>query len=121
MKEFNLPDPSIPPVPRNLSDEARRSAIVNELRESQAQTLILLGDQPIRWFLKFFDQRCSRLSDFGTDHSAYGKKHRVDISGISIDVLPLAHPRQVARLGSSSKVWHELHQEWIKKNHFSDS
>jgi uracil-DNA glycosylase len=115
MKDFNLPIPSIPTVPSSLSDGARRTAIVNELRESQAQTLILLGDQPIRWFLKSFDQKWSRLSDFGTDSSAYGKLHKVDIAGIPINVLPLAHPRQVARLGRSSKAWYELHQEWIKR------
>jgi hypothetical protein len=32
---------------------------------------------------------------------------------MSIDVLPLVHPRQAGRLGASSKHWHETHQHWM--------
>jgi hypothetical protein len=34
--------------------------------------------------------------------------------GTQIDVLPLAHPRQVAKLGKSSPTWFNLHQAWLE-------
>ncbi len=108
-EQYGLPEHSIPPVPTRLADDHRRSEILQELRDSQAETLILLGDQPIKWFLRHFDNRWKRLSDF----EPYGQRHRTDIDGITIDVLPLVHPRQAARLGASSKHWHDAHQQWL--------
>ena len=108
--KHGLPIPSIPPVPDELADAPRRAAILEELRESQASVLVLLGDQPIRWFLRFFDSRWSKLSDFG----AYGRLHATKIDGRDVQVLPLAHPRQASRLGFSSAHWFEEHDGWIK-------
>ena len=42
----------------------------------------------------------------------YGKCTDVEIGGKMIKVLPLAHPRQIARLGSSKK-WYVIHQKWL--------
>lgn len=106
---MGLPVPSIPPVPTCLADATRRQSILNEFLESQAETLILLGDQPIRWFLSSFDSRWQRLRDF----DSYGKRHEVVICGRRVQILPLAHPRQVARLGQSSLGWYERHTRWI--------
>ncbi len=108
--QHGLPIPSIPSVPEELADAPRRAAILEELRESQASVLILLGDQPIRWFLRFFDSRWSRLSDFG----AYGRLHATKIDGKDWQVLPLVHPRQAGRLGFSSAHWFEEHERWAK-------
>lgn len=112
MIAYGLPEPSFPPVPQVPADAARRDEILAEIRASEADTLILLGDDPIRWFLTPYDPRWNRLRDFGTEADAYGRLHAVDLDGTSIDVLPVAHPRQVAQLGRSSLRWYELHKTW---------
>lgn len=103
-------------MPVILADECRRKEIWEELRESGAGTLILLGDKPIEWFLRHFDSRWKRLSDFGLEDD-YGRVHEtnLEIEGRRIKVLPLAHPRQIAGLGKSSAEWFRLHKEWIEK------
>ena len=110
--KLRLPKWSVPPVPSVLADDARRQAIADELLESEADVLILLGDQPIRWFLKSYASDYRKLSDFGTTPETYGRLHEVTISGRGLRVLPIAHPRQVARLGRSSARWFELHEQW---------
>jgi len=62
-----LADHSVPPVPIRLTNENRRKAIMDEIAESKARILLLLGDKPIQWFLSYFDNRWSKLSDFGYD------------------------------------------------------
>jgi len=113
-EKHELPVPSVPPVPKILANSARQKAILNELVESQAKILILLGDQPIRWFLNRWDSSQERLADFGTDVRSYGRLQPMSIEGRKVSVLPLAHPRQVARLGFHSKKWYDIHQEWKK-------
>jgi uracil-DNA glycosylase len=115
IEEYNLPIPSVPEVPGQLTNEKRRAAILNELMESGANTLILLGDKPIQWFLKHFDQRWNRLSDFTQNEDTYGRLHSTQIRGKKIKILPLAHPRQIEKLGRSSVKWYEYHQTWIRQ------
>ncbi len=112
-QQYALPAPTVSPVPKVLADEKRREAIVSEIHESNADTLILLGDQPIQWFLSYYDQRWHSLKDFGNESQTYGRLHPVQVDGKTIEVLPLAHPRQIAKLGRSSVVWYDLHQSWI--------
>jgi uracil-DNA glycosylase len=107
--KYKLPLPTVPKVPNRLSDSARRQAILEELEESGTEMLILLGDKPIQWFLQYYDERWKRLSDFKT----YGKEYTTKIGGKKYQVLPLAHPRQIAQLGRSTRKWFELHQEWL--------
>ena len=114
--QYKLDRPTVPPVPRRLTDENRRNAILSEFTESQANVLVLLGDKPIQWFLSFFDTRWSNLSDFGRDSQLYGKLHPVKLAGKEIMILPLAHPRQIAKLGPSSTVWFEIHRTWQKQS-----
>jgi hypothetical protein len=112
MQEYNLPLPTVPDAPKDGKiTVARRQEILDELRQSQAPLLILLGDQPIKWFLRHFDKRWERLSDFGP----YGEKHKVSLDGLEVEVLPLCHPRQAGRLGPSSKEWYDKHGEWVGK------
>jgi uracil-DNA glycosylase len=111
VEKHGLPMPSVPPVPQVLADDARRHAILAEIRESKTPLLVLLGDEPIKWFLRHFDRRWSRLSDFGV----YGQRHSVRLDGAGVELLPLAHPRQAARLGRSSERWARSHEEWIAK------
>ena len=108
-EKYGLPLPSAPKVPNKLSDKERRRTILEELEESGAEELILLGDKPIQWFLRYFDERWKRLSDF----HPYGKRHITEIAGKKYRVLPLAHPRQIAKLGRSTRKWFELHRDWL--------
>jgi len=105
----NLPEVSIPRVPKSFCDEERAQEIVKELEESKAKKIILLGDTPIKEFLTRFDDRFKRLSDF----NIYGKWHKFKIREKEYQVLPLVHPRQAGKLGKSSYDWFKKHQNWI--------
>ncbi|MHC1784936.1 MAG: hypothetical protein AB9891_19655 [Anaerolineaceae bacterium] len=115
VKKFGLAEHSVSQVPNPLIDENRRMEILDEFMESGAGTLILLGDQPIKWFLNYFIKHAYKLADFGRDGESYGRLHDVLIGDKVINVLPLAHPRQIAKLGQSSPVWYGLHEIWLKK------
>jgi hypothetical protein len=110
---YGLPEPTVPPVPKAFSDEKRRRAILDELRESGADVLILLGDQPIRWFLAYFEPRWKQLKDFLLDGQPYGTLFSARIDGVPMTVLPVAHPRQIAQLGTSSRDWYDRHRVWV--------
>jgi hypothetical protein len=111
IEKHALPIPTTPTLPDPLTTESRRSEILAELRESKAKTIVLLGDQPIKWFLSHFETRWKRLADI----EPYGQLHDAIIDNETFSVLPLAHPRQAARLGSSSATWYEKHVAWIKR------
>jgi uracil-DNA glycosylase len=106
----DLPESSVPPVPDELASDERCRQILAELEESRANVLILLGDQPIRWFLKDWKPAFKRLSDL----PEYGRLHRQRVGEREIHVLPLAHPRQIAKLGQSSEKWFKLHEQWTE-------
>jgi uracil-DNA glycosylase len=113
-KEYNLPAATIPDFTKTeLNSRERRQEIVQELEESKADTLILLGDLPIQWFLKFYCPEYTKLSDFGKNREEYGKPRNLTINGKPYKVLALCHPRQADRLGSSSEEWGKLHEQWI--------
>jgi uracil-DNA glycosylase len=115
-KRYELSKPTVPTVPTILTNETRRNAIWDEIQESGANILVLLGDKPVQWFLTYFDPRWKRLGDFIKDGQPYGEFWNVEIKGKKMEVLPLAHPRQIAKLGKSSPVWYDQHQIWIKKD-----
>jgi hypothetical protein len=102
-------------VPIALTNETRRKVIWDEIQQSGARTLILLGDKPIQWFLTYFNPSWKRLGDFLRDGQPYGKLWTINIMDKQMEVLPLAHPRQIAKLGQSSSVWYEHHQIWINQ------
>jgi len=92
-RQFGLPPASVPSVPARLADAHRQEEILAELNASQAEVLILLDDQPIKWFLSTFDSRWKLLSDFGDTPQSYGQLHPVSIAGRRLRVLPVVHPR----------------------------
>ena len=108
-------------IPEFREDEIKENAvqrhleILSELENSGANTIILLGDLPIRWFLHFFDKR-TKLSQFGNSQDTYGLRHDIVINNKSYSVIPLCHPRNAARLGAFSKTWAELHDVWMRKS-----
>ena len=110
-----LPEVTVPSVPKQLCSDTRRAAILAELKESKAEKIILLGDEPISWFLQSFDKRYARLRNFGDTPDTYGREHTVSIAGKDYQVLPLVHPRQAAKLGAHSSEWYGLHQAWLAR------
>ena len=109
-KEVNIPY-NFPLVPSCIADESRIQAIVNELEKSGADKVILLGDEPIKYFLYRFNSNVSKLSSI----TPYGKEIEFSINNKSYTAICLAHPRQTARLGKSNLHWFECHQEWMQR------
>lgn len=109
---FGLPKVDLPPVPKEFADKPRREEVLAEVVAAEPEVIVLLGDQPIRNWLRHYDKRWSRLSGFGCEPETYGRLHNADIAGKSYQVLPVAHPRQVSGLGMHSTKWRELHDQW---------
>ncbi len=107
--ENKLPQYDIPDVPKILASEDRINEILIELKKSNADTIVLLGDQPIKYFLSKFSKDYKKLTDF----EIYGSPTKVLIDNKMYTVIALAHPRQVSKLGSSNNKWYELHKEWV--------
>jgi hypothetical protein len=118
IQKFGLPPATIRDFKKEelkVNSKLRCEEILEELETSQAETLILLGDLPIYWFLRFHDKRFSRLAQFGESNLTYGRAHEISINNKIFKVIPLCHPRQAARLGSSSDKWGNLHEQWVKE------
>lgn len=114
IQKYGLAPATIPDFNKSeLNSHIRHEEILNELEFSKAETLIVLGDLPIYWFLRFHDKRYSKLSQFGDTEATYGQVHELKINGNPYNVIPLCHPRQAARLGSSNSKWCKLHDHWI--------
>ena len=114
IEPLGLPPATFPPPPKTFADAARCDAIVSEIDASDAAIILLLGDQPIRFFAHRFDRRWRRLSDFGDTPETYGRLHETTLGGRTRFWLPLAHPRQAGALGTHSERWRALHQHWIE-------
>ena len=114
VEEYGLNEVTIPKRPSAFCDEKRAEEIVDELMQSQAELLVLLGDIPIEQFLRrVSDVPYSTLQEY-VDRYGYGNSSDVTIHQKHIRVLPLAHPRQIGALGAHSEKWHKAHTEWEK-------
>ena len=112
IKDYGLNEVTIPNRPTKFCDAQRCKEILAELKESQAELLVLLGDIPIAQFLNVVaDVPYTTLQQY-VDLYGYGNATDVSIDGRTIKVLPLAHPRQIGGLGFHSKDWFNKHQEW---------
>ena len=109
-----LPTPVMPSEPTADPGRERAAEILAELELSQADTIVLLGDLPIKWWLRHFTQEWRNLADFGTTDETYGQHHPVTIADRQYSLLPLVHPRQAGRLGAHSGRWAALHDEWCR-------
>ena len=103
-------DYNFPPVPQCIADESRMQEIIDELEKSGARRIILLGDEPIKYFLQRFKPEIKKLASI----VPYGKEVDFFINDTKYSALCLAHPRQTARLGRSNLRWYECHREWIE-------
>ena len=111
-ESYGLNPVTIPPRPSRFCDAARSREITGELLESQAELLVLLGDIPIREYLRrVSDVPYKSLQEY-VDRFGYGNPTPVTIAGRELRVLPLAHPRQIGALGAHSEKWNLLHKTW---------
>lgn len=112
IEKYGLNKVTVPKRPTVFCDEKRCNEILAELKESQAKMLILLGDIPISQFLNCVaDVPYTTLQEY-TDLHGYGNSTDAIINGQRIEVLPLAHPRQIGALGAHSEKWNIQHQKW---------
>jgi len=114
VRELDLPECTIPNFSGSelRQQENRHMEILQEIKESQADTIVLLGDLPIKHWLAHFS-KYKKLSDFGQKTDSYGRYHPLQIDGKTYQILPLVHPRQAGSLGRASQKWTELHSEWV--------
>ena len=114
IEQYGLNPVTIPDRPTAFCDQKRSEEILSELKESQAELLVLLGDIPIKQFLnRVAKVDYASLQEYA-DIFGYGNQSSVIIDGRTISVLPLAHPRQIGALGSHSEKWNVAHLQWEK-------
>ena len=115
--QYNLNQVTIPRRPNFFCNQARSVEITEELLQSQAELLVLLGDIPIAQYLKkVADVSYSSLGEY-VELYGYGTKTKITIQGKTILVLPLAHPRQIGALGAHSEKWFLMHKKWEQGIH----
>ena len=112
IKQYNLNEVTVPLEDGKFCDDARRNEITDEIIRSKAEKLVLLGDIPIKQYLKYVsDIDFSSLREY-TEKYGYGKPLKVNISNMPIEVVLLAHPRQIGGLGRSNAYWYNEHKKW---------
>jgi uracil-DNA glycosylase len=114
IEQYGLNPVTIPERPSYFCDQKRSEEITDELMQSKAELLVLLGDIPIAQYLKkVADVPYSTLGEY-VDLYGYGNPTETVICGKTIKLLPLAHPRQIGALGAHSERWNAMHKEWEK-------
>lgn len=112
IEQYGLNQVTIPKRPNVFCDAGRAAEIVKEIQNSKAELLVLLGDIPISQFLnRVADVPYSTLKKY-TELYGYGNQTEAVIARTSINVLPLAHPRQIGALGAYSEAWNRVHRDW---------
>ena len=114
VETYHLNPVTIPSRPSTFCSKERSAEITDELMQSQAELLVLLGDIPIAQYLKkVASVPYSTLGEY-VDLYGYGNRTDVTINGKKLQVLPLAHPRQIGALGAHSEKWFWAHKNWEK-------
>lgn len=110
--ELNLPKASIPTKKDrwNFITKKRFREIIEELFQSRADVIITLGQQPLKWFLKEFDNNVDQLLNI----KDYGVLTEVQIESINIKLLPLFHPKQLLKERNRDTRVGLLHYDWLK-------
>ncbi|MBZ0265209.1 hypothetical protein K8I28_11110, partial [bacterium] len=114
VKSHGLPEYNWTEVPKELTNETRRKEIVAEIELATPDVIITLGDQPLKWFTRYFGS-FARLRTYCKTDEQYGQKHTIQVSGKKIELLPLVHPRQAGGLGLHSPKWKKIHEDWVQK------
>jgi hypothetical protein len=113
---LGLPHASVPGVPKQFASADRVREILDEFLSSGAETLITLGDVPLKEFvapLRLVEN--PSINAFGTSPAQYGRRHTFSVGGRRFDLLPLVHPRQAARLGAHSPDLALAHDRWLER------
>lgn len=114
-EKYNLNEVTIPERRTNFYSADRCNEITEELIESKADTLILLGDEPIRDYLaRVAGVNFKNLQEYSDEYgyAASNKKCIINIADKDIEVIAVTHPRNIGKLGAYSKEWHEAHKAW---------
>jgi len=112
IEKFGLNEDTVPPEDGKFCNDTRCGEITKEIEQSGARTVVLLGDIPIKQYLsKVCSLDFKDLREY-TKKYGYGKPIRLKIFDKSIDVVPIAHPRQIGGLGRSNQFWYEEHKKW---------
>ena len=91
MEQYGLNSVTIPNRPTAFCDEVRSEEITEELLQSEADLLVLLGDIPIAQYLnRVADVPYTTLGEY-VNLYGYGNPTETVIGGKQIKVLPLAH------------------------------
>lgn len=110
--QYGLNPVTVPARPAAFCSEERSREITEELLRSEAELLVLLGDIPIAQYLKkAADVPYSTLGEY-VEMYGYGNPSAVTVGGKHLQVLPLAHPRQIGALGLHSEKWNAMHRAW---------
>ncbi len=91
-------------------DVTRRKEILYEIKESKAEYLITLGNEPIKYFIKYFDPKVKLINN----EKFYSQIQNIEINGTPIKLISLVHPRQAGKLGVHSSEWYDIHKKWIR-------
>ncbi len=121
IERYGLNPVTVPHEDGKFCDELRRKEITSEILKSEAETLILLGDMPIRQYLRHVCELDFRNLREYAQKNGYGTTLPVQIAGKKLNLLPLAHPRQISQLGRSSVAWYVAHRNWINDRAFRSS
>lgn len=116
-EKLGLPVASVPPVPNRFAGETRVEEILEEFLSSGAETLITLGDIPLKEFvaeLRLSDR--ASIASFGIKLNEYGQRHTFSLRGRRFELLPLVHPRQAAGLGAHNLDLAIAHANWVSQN-----
>jgi hypothetical protein len=112
IKQYGLNQVTIPKRPTVFCELNRSKEILAELNESKANLLVLLGDIPIQQFLNRITKvNYTSLQEY-VNLYGYGNPSKAIINGKNMNVLPLAHPRQIGALGAHNEKWFQCHLQW---------
>ncbi len=116
IEELGLNEASIPESNNIQIDDIRIKEITDEIIKSNANVLILLGDEPIKKYLKHVVKNLPfrDLKQY-TDIFGYGNKMKIEIEGHTISIIPIAHPRNIGELGKHSTRWFMEHKKWEER------
>lgn len=113
IQSHGLPPVTVPSVPALLATAQRRRDVLAEIHAANPQIVVLLGDEPIEWFLSAFSNKWKKLASFGTNNHDYARLHPVTLGHKTYNILPLVHPRHAAGVGTHSTRWRKLHTAWV--------
>lgn len=115
ISKYNLNICNIPVDNNEYCNIKRCEEIIQELFESQASTIILLGDKPIKQFLKkVADFPFSNLDDYVfRKGKGYATPYNVIIKDKEFRVILFAHPRLISGMNpKDNKKWFDIHNKW---------